>query len=124
MPSVVTQQFKTNINEYFNFFHCYSLCRLGLNISTCYFFKMKIRACRQFSHMTAAARCIPPRKEEARLSYLVAIARYCLSFWKKFSTRCRQVLNQMPPLIHFYIIFSLFNSIGFGWYNSLNFVFF
>ena len=49
------------------------------------------RACHQLSHMTEAARCMAPRKETARLSYLVAIARYCLSLAKKFSIIARSL---------------------------------
>lgn len=48
-----------------------------------------IKACGQLSQMIAAARWMPPRKVEARLSYRVAMARYCLSFAKKFSIKCR-----------------------------------
>ena len=46
------------------------------------------RACDQLSQMMDAARYIPPRKAYAVLSYLVAIALNCFSFWNIFSTRC------------------------------------
>ncbi len=49
---------------------------------------MLTKACGQLSQMIAAARWMPPRKVEARLSYRVAMARYCLSFAKKFSIKC------------------------------------
>ena len=45
------------------------------------------RACHQLSQITVAARYMPPRNAEALLSYLVAIALYCLSFWKRFSIK-------------------------------------
>ena len=47
--------------------------------------KFYSRACRQLNHMTLAARWMAPRKVDASLSYLVAIARHCLSFANKFS---------------------------------------
>mgnify|MGYP001552178548 CR=1 FL=1 len=47
------------------------------------------KACGQLSQMIAAARWIPPRKVEARLSYRIAMARYCLSFTNKFSIKRR-----------------------------------
>jgi len=51
------------------------------------------KACRQLSQIIEAARWIAPRKFLAVLSYLVAIARYCLSFAKKFSIRCLALYN-------------------------------
>jgi hypothetical protein len=58
------------------------LCGLGGS-------RRRIGACRQLSHRITQTSRTPARKVLASLSKRVAMPRYCLSFWKKRSTRLR-----------------------------------